>query len=58
MADFVYNPAMCDEIIPRKPIRADDPCEGGFNQRWRKMRAAQQLIFAGEHEGSDETSGR
>ena len=25
MADFVYNAAMCDEMIPRKPIRPDDP---------------------------------
>jgi carboxypeptidase Q len=27
MADFVYNAAMCDEMIPRKPIRPDDPPE-------------------------------
>jgi hypothetical protein len=25
MAAFVYNAAMCDEMIPRKPIRPDDP---------------------------------
>ncbi|HXW15230.1 MAG TPA: M20/M25/M40 family metallo-hydrolase, partial [Terriglobia bacterium] len=25
MAGFVYNAAMCDEMIPRKPIRPDDP---------------------------------
>jgi len=25
MADFVYNAAMCDEMIPRKPIRPDEP---------------------------------
>ncbi len=24
MADFVYNAAMCNEMIPRKPIRPDD----------------------------------
>jgi hypothetical protein len=27
MAAFVYNAAMCDEMIPRKPIRPDDPSE-------------------------------
>ena len=27
MADFVYNAAMCGEMIPRKPIRPDDPPE-------------------------------
>jgi hypothetical protein len=25
MATFVYNAAMCDEMVPRKPIRPDDP---------------------------------
>ncbi len=25
MADFVYDAAMCDEMIPRKPIRPDEP---------------------------------
>lgn len=25
MAAFVYNAAMCDDMIPRKPIRPDDP---------------------------------
>jgi Zn-dependent M28 family amino/carboxypeptidase len=25
MADFVFNAAMCEEMIPRKPIRPDDP---------------------------------
>jgi Zn-dependent M28 family amino/carboxypeptidase len=25
MAGFVYDAAMCDEMIPRKPIRPDDP---------------------------------
>jgi len=25
MAGFVYNAAMCNEMIPRKPIRPDDP---------------------------------
>jgi len=25
MAGFIYNAAMCDEMIPRKPIRPDDP---------------------------------
>jgi carboxypeptidase Q len=25
MAGFVYNAAMCDEMIPRKPIRPDEP---------------------------------
>jgi hypothetical protein len=27
MAGFVYNAAMCDEMIPRKPLRPDDPKE-------------------------------
>jgi hypothetical protein len=25
IAGFVYDAAMCDEMLPRKPIRPDDP---------------------------------
>jgi Zn-dependent M28 family amino/carboxypeptidase len=28
MAGFVYNAAMCNDMIPRKPIRPDDPPAG------------------------------
>ena len=59
MADFVYNAAMCDEMIPRKPIRPDDPpAEGGFGQRRGEIRAAQPVTSTVENEGSDETSER
>jgi Zn-dependent M28 family amino/carboxypeptidase len=27
MADFVYDAAMCDEMMPRKPIRPEEPSE-------------------------------
>jgi hypothetical protein len=32
MADFVYNAAMCDEMIPRKPIRPEEPPERPGNE--------------------------
>ena len=31
IAAFVYNAAMCDEMIPRKPLRPDNPPTSGFS---------------------------
>ena len=46
MADFVYNAAMCDEMIPRKPIRPDDPpAKEDSASRRGEIRTAKQVTL-------------